>query len=407
MALFSLIAKLGLDKTGFDAGMSAAGKGAARFGAALKSQLAAAFSIAAITAYTRSLIEYSSKIHDAALKTGASKEAMQTLGHAAKLTGIDLDNVTAAMKFLSKSRLEAMKDPNGEEAKVFEALGIGAKELKELEIEDLFRKVGRGFQRNDFGASSMAMVVKLLGRGAENLMPLFVEGVEELEDALRNVGGVLSDEVIDKFDTIHDQLTTLTAQLRGPFADALLGTLRAANAVVEHLMHGIKTLSGFAFGFQKGYRAKLPEEGPVGKAARFIPGLGPVRLITKHFQRVAAGIKYGRELVDFEANREEDPPGEGGLFALAAGVTGKALLKAFKLAPAGRQEREFHFDEKLLKEKSEPKAKAVQADALGRIGGGVGAGGDATQTKLTELVRELKELRRTMESRGITIRGEL
>src|SRR5213593_3021241 len=140
MALFSLIAKLGLDKTGFDAGLNDAQKKAGQFGAGLKSLLAAAFSIAAITAYTRSVIEYASQIKNASLRTCASTDAIQTLGHAAKLSGVEFETMVRAFKDLSKAREEAILDPHSRQAQVFEALGLSVKKLKELSPEEAFRE---------------------------------------------------------------------------------------------------------------------------------------------------------------------------------------------------------------------------------------------------------------------------
>lgn len=390
MALFSLIAKLGLDKTGFDAGLSAAQSSAMKFGTGLKNQLAAAFSVAALTAYTRSLIEYASKVKDASVRTGASTDALQALGHAAKLTGSDFEAVVRSFKDLSKARQEALDDPRSKALQVFRALGIDGQKLKDLKLEDLFREIGRAFEGQDFGASELAMVTELLGRAGGELLPMFKEGMDELEKQAVEAGVVLGEELIDPLDELGDQLDVLVAQLRGPFAEALVGTLKLANEAVDKLLLGFKSIVGYIHGFQKGMRAPeearplgLPKwvtESPVGRLARIF----------------AKGHKEAVDLLEFEAAKQEQKAeGEG---------PADGLMMVRKQDAKDRKRREFHF-ENLLKER-EPQVGRIQSDSLGRIGGTVG-GGDATQTKLTELVRETKELRRTLEIRGVRISGEL
>lgn len=401
MALFSLIAKLGLDKSGFDAGLKQAGASANQFGSTLSNKLASAFSISALAVYTRHLVEYASKVKDASLQTGASTDAIETLGHAAKLTGADFDRVTHALGELSKHRQEALDDPGHRSAEVFRALGIDAQKLRDLKLEDLFREIARAFQSTDFGASSLAMLQQVLGKHATELMPLFVEGIDELEQQARDTGVVLGESLIEPLDEIGDQIDEITGQLRGPFAEALVGTLKVANEFVRLLNVGLKEIVGEIYAFQKGFR-KAPEgdEGGMPTWLQFILGIKKLRT-GGEFQlgeRTKAGIKNVRELFQFEAQKngegEQGDPGDGLFFGFRKDVE------------AGeRKRRVFNFAEKLR----EPKVRAgrIQSDELGKIGGTVGGGEGTTDKHLRDLIREMKELRRSLEMRGVRINGEL
>ena len=392
MALFSLIAKLGLDKTGFDAGLSAAQSSAMKFGAGLKAQLAAAFSVAALTTYTRSLIEYASRVKDASLRTGASTDALQSLGHAAKMTGSDFETVVRSFKDLSKARQEALDDPKSKALQVFRALGIDGEKLKSLKLEDLFREIGRAFESQDFGASELAMVTELLGRAGAELLPAFKQGMDELEQQAVEAGVVLGEELLGPLDELGDQFDTLTAQLRGPFAEALVFVLKQANQLLTTLKAGFEAVTNFAQGFKAGFKDAKPNE--LGWVGKLFPVLD---LFARAGQRVQAGVKGGQEQV-----AQAQAEGEAGGAVEDEGGPQFVMAKDIK----ERNRRQFNF-EKAIKELSPKTARQAQGDALGRIGGTVGSGGDAVQNKLTEMVRELKELRRHIEVRGVRINGQL
>lgn len=392
MPLFSLIAKLGLDKTGYDSGLKTAEKQAMQFGAGLKSALAGAFSVAALTAYTKSLIEYASKVKDASTRTGASTDAIQSLGYAAKQTGSDMETVVRSMKDLSKARQEALDQPNSKAAQVFAALGISGEKLKNLKLEDLFREVARAFEGNDFGASELAMVTELLGKASGELLPAMKEGLDELEKAAMEAGAVLGQELLDPLDELGDQFDTLTAQLRGPFAEAIVYVLQKTNGLLEQLKAGFELITNYSAGFMQGLGDETKKTRLPGWLRDLFPVLDAFANMGERLQN--AGKKAREQLDNAQAEGEagggggEEGPPDGARFIFAKDAK-------------ERKRREFHF-ENLIKAASEPRVRTPQADALGRIGGTVG-GGDAVQSKLNDMVRELKELRRDLAIRGVRI----
>src|SRR5688500_2843364 len=94
MAILSLLAKLGLDKTGFDAGMSAAGNKVASFGKQMAGAFTAAAVAAAVTKATRMAILYADEMKDLSDQIGTSTKQAQEWNFAAKLSGQNADFVT-------------------------------------------------------------------------------------------------------------------------------------------------------------------------------------------------------------------------------------------------------------------------------------------------------------------------
>jgi cell fate (sporulation/competence/biofilm development) regulator YlbF (YheA/YmcA/DUF963 family) len=103
----------------------------------------------------------------------------------------------------------------------------------------------------------------------------------------------------------------------------------------------------------------------------------------------------------FDRIRHLEKAGEGqGLEAAMArldvAVAQAGIDKLVRAAEARKPEEE----------KKEKQLRQRPSDLLGKIGGTVG-GGDATQTRLNEMVRELKILNRRLGFQGVRIDGEL
>lgn len=217
----SLIATLGLDKTGFDAGMAAAGKQVNRFGANMKTALAGAFGAAAVTALARQITEAASKIADIGQKLGVGAERLQELEHAAKQTGATVEDVAAAFRGLSKARLEALGDPKSKAGQVFSAMGIDAAALKSQALEETFAQIAETIRSTDFGASELAMVETILGRAGGELIPMFKAGIEAAAKEARNLGLIMSEDVVAKIDDAGDAMDRLAARFRTRMAPVL------------------------------------------------------------------------------------------------------------------------------------------------------------------------------------------
>ena len=221
MPLNRLIAYLDLNKTGFDAGLDKAGKNVNKFGGDIKRQLAGAFSAAAILSFTKSTIEAVSKIADMSQEIGISAESMQELEYAAKLTGANVESIVTAFKALSKARSEALTDPKSKAAQGFGAMGIDSAALKSDSIEKIFKRIAETVRTTDFGATELAIVSELLGRSGSDLIPMFKAGIEGAAAEARNLGIILSDEVVAQVDAAGDAMDRLTLRLRGPVASAI------------------------------------------------------------------------------------------------------------------------------------------------------------------------------------------
>lgn len=366
MPLNRLIAYLDLNKTGFEAGLSAAGKQAGRFGDNLKQQLAGAFTTAAIVSFARNTIEAVSKIADLSKQLGVSAEALQEMDYWAKQNGGSIDAIARSFTALAKARAEAIGDPGSKSGQAFSALGISGESLKSDSLEQTFRKIASAIKSTDFGASELAIVAELLGRSGSELIPLFRAGLEEASKAARDLGLIINEGVVNQIDEVGDSIDRLTTQLRGPMASAIgfvadrFGEIRD---LLDMTIGGIGVFIGGIINSQGNPLEKW-------KAAS--------QMVADHMQEI-----------------------------LDRRIAEEAAAVAAVNDPAVRVKKAFEFAGKETNDKVIKAAKTdIQSDQFGRIGAFTGAAAGASQISvLGQQLSEIKLLRQDLINRGILIKG--
>jgi hypothetical protein len=208
MGLLSLIFKIGADATGFKVGMKQAENQAQIAGKKIAGFIAGAFSVAAIARMTKSTMDYASAMHDMAERAGVSVEAIQELNYAAKLSSTSIEAVVGAMKRLSLARAAAL-DGGKSQGEAFAALGIGMNQLNSQSIEETFKQIAQKIR--ELGPTSERGVIlnALLGRGGEQLIPMFNAGLREMGDEAQRTGAIMKKALVDDLEAAQDEIDKL------------------------------------------------------------------------------------------------------------------------------------------------------------------------------------------------------
>lgn len=371
MAL-KLIAQLGLDKTGFDAGMAAAGKKTEKFGADFKKSLAGAFATSAIIAFTRHLIESVSQVNDLSERLNVSAEALQAMKYAAEQSGSSMETVAMAFKTLSKARLEAMQDPNSKAGQVFSALGIGGAEIKAGNLESIFKRIAAAVQSTDFGASELAMVEELLGRSGGELIPMFKAGLEESTAEARRLGLVIAEDVVQKIDDAGDAFDRMATKLRSvvaPVIGFVADRLRDMLDLGEITVGNIGTIVGTLLG-----GGSMDDAREAGRQHVF-------DVINRREQeQAAAQEKADRRRAGIAGNQEAE-----------------RIAGDFAFTPT--EKKIAHEQEKARR------GFSINETAFGRIGAFTGASAGAALTPgQAQQIQKLDKLADILQTRGIIVR---
>jgi hypothetical protein len=177
----SLLAILGLDATRFEAGLKNADRLAQSAGKNIGSALSggiqgALTSLAgglAIRHVFNEAIEEANKAKEilhGSERIGVGTERFQQLERAAEKSGTSIDAVFTAYKKLAVASVEA-GNGNIEVIAAMKTLGVSTREPNEM-----FKQLSQNLKNNEIDASRLAAAIKLLGKGADELIPAFKKG---------------------------------------------------------------------------------------------------------------------------------------------------------------------------------------------------------------------------------------
>lgn len=226
MDLFSLVARLTLDRSGYEQGINEAEGEARSFGDKLKSGLGTAAKVGAAAvaavgtaavAMGRTLVKeagevaaYGDNIDKASQKLGISAEAYQEWDAVLQHSGTSIDSMGIGMKTLANKAAE------GSDA--FKKLGISQKEAASMSREELFSKTITALQNVTDENQRAQLAQELFGRSAMELGPLLNTSAEEtqaMKDRVHELGGVMSDEAVKAAAAYQDNLQDMQTAMSG------------------------------------------------------------------------------------------------------------------------------------------------------------------------------------------------
>lgn len=356
---FGITATLGLDGRGFKAGMKEAQGITNKWAGSLKGQIAAAFTAAAIVRATKDVVQFASKVDDFSKKLGISRTAVQEWMYALKLSGGEIEQLSQAFKALSISRLDAMTNPKGENASIFEALGITKEALANNPINELMKQIARSFETKDFGQAEGGMISKILGKGGIELLATFKEGIDDAMEDLREMGGIIEDDVVRNLDQAGDAVDTLGTKFKALMANALGPVVKALKWIYEQYTDITNRIASMYYGM------KLSQE---------------------------TGERWTEHSTEILRSLEKDEQTKTAQRAERARKRGE-----------GRDKQEPWVPPRDVKEiKAVEMGITPSSDSLSRIGGFVGGGG-GTVNRLMAIEKELQKLNKQVQT-GIVLK---
>lgn len=232
MAL-KLQAEIALDGSGLQRGVNQALSG-------VKNMVAGAFTIGAITQFTRKTIEFAGHLTDLSARLAISTDYLQEMQFVMKQSGGSVDDLTAAFEKLGAARIAAL---GGDEkmAANFARFGIGIDQLKTSSSQALMDSIAAQFKQLGNNDELKSAFREIGGRGAGVLVPAFVEGLEEGRNQARQAGSVASADLIQQLDEIGDKFDALSMVLMAQVAPAIIAVAEAA----KYLISGIQQNASF------------------------------------------------------------------------------------------------------------------------------------------------------------------
>jgi hypothetical protein len=171
--------------------------------AGLKGMIAGAFSVGAVVALGKSLMNTASEIMDTSEALNVSTESLQALKAKAAEAGVKFEDLQGVMGRITRAQAEALTG-NEKMITAFTALGIPLKDLKEIGVDEIMQRIGVAFKDGGRSAEETAASFDIMGRGSARLMG-FLESMADttipaLISRYKELGMVIDEAYIKKLD---------------------------------------------------------------------------------------------------------------------------------------------------------------------------------------------------------------
>lgn len=247
MAIFSLLAKLGLDGTAFETGLKRSQSLAKGIGREISGTLAGIFAVDKLAHYGMEAINTAGKLQDLSTQLGVSAKFLQEMKFAADLGGSSLEEVSAALQKITVARGKALGGDQGL-LDAFARFGITAQEIKSAKIEDIFLKIGKAFEGDANPQNLLAPFRELAGKGAGALIPAMADGLSEAADQAQRLGLVMSDQVIATLDEANDRVEIMNKTMTAGMGSLMANVISPFFRQLEAIGSSIQTYTALVFG---------------------------------------------------------------------------------------------------------------------------------------------------------------
>jgi len=185
----------------------------------------------------RSSLNATDSLSKTAAKIGTTTEALSALRFAAELTGVATTTMDMAMQRFTRRTAEAAKG-TGEAKGALQALGLDAKELVRMPLEERMLALADAFAKEKNEAQKLALAFKLFdSEGAALVVTLGKgrDGLSEMFGEARALGIVMSGDASKGVEDAVDSLTKLKAMFKG-VTDQTVAALAPAIAMLTDII---------------------------------------------------------------------------------------------------------------------------------------------------------------------------
>jgi hypothetical protein len=169
-------------------------------------------------------------MNDLAMRAGVGVASLQALQFAAKLSGVG--DATAAVQRLGLAIGQAAESGD---IKAFERLGIDFAALEAMSPDQQFQTIQKAIAALPTPADKAAAAVQIFGRAGVELLPLMNQNLQEIEERMKRLGGVVGDDQVEAISSMNDALDMVQRTFDGIIGN-VIGNLAP---VVESLANDL------------------------------------------------------------------------------------------------------------------------------------------------------------------------
>lgn len=206
----------------FTRGLTQAKKQLAAFGAGL-TQIGVGFSavsagiLAPLSAAVLKFSDSGDQVAKMAQRIGIGGEALQELGHAADLSGADMESLETGLRKMQKT-LDQSADGSKEATESLAKLGLTVADLQGKSPDEQFRLIADKIAGISDPTRKTAAAMEIFGKSGTKLIPLLNEGaagIQKMQDRFKALGAELSSDELKAAEELNDRLGDLRTSLAG------------------------------------------------------------------------------------------------------------------------------------------------------------------------------------------------
>ena len=197
--------------------------------ASVAAGLAAGFTVGAFVDIVKGAVESGAALHDLALQTGSTVEALSGLAAVGKYSDQTADTIGGAMNKLTRNLASATEESKGT-SQAIKFLGLKLSDFKQLRPEDQMQAVAKSLAGFEDGAGKAAIMMALFGKEGAKMLPFMADLA---------VAGDLAAKITTEQSNAADNLDDNLLRLRTS-GDAWKEEL--ANAMIPALDQGVQAL---------------------------------------------------------------------------------------------------------------------------------------------------------------------
>jgi hypothetical protein len=223
---------LGMDTASYEDGAKKAGEATQSFGKRV-AEIAAGIGLEKVVErakdafidFGKVALETAGSLYKLSQKTGIPVDQLSGLGHAAALTGVDLEGLVRGIKTMQIELTKAGSNAITPAASAIQYLGLNVKQIANSQPQEAFLKITDAVNGLADGTNKAAVVSAIFGKKfGSDLIPLLNEGrdgIEHMIESAKGLGLVISGDTAKNAETFNQKMLELGKVVNGIALQAL------------------------------------------------------------------------------------------------------------------------------------------------------------------------------------------
>ncbi|RDD63822.1 hypothetical protein [Ferruginivarius sediminum] len=160
-------------------------------------------------------------ISDVSDRTGVGIERLQELRFASDQNGVSFDNLDAGLRRFRR-RLDLARDGTGAAADTLEKMGVSLEQDTGAALDEVIRKLGEMARQEDITGEASQLFGEDAGPAMAVLIRQGERGIDRYAERLRELGGIMSDDMVRSAAEASAELRTLRRVTGTAFQSGLI-----------------------------------------------------------------------------------------------------------------------------------------------------------------------------------------